>query len=62
MIVTDWQARHGPSASAYQNHFDQLASQGYRLVKVSGYGENQQPRYAGIWYRGGGNRWQARHV
>lgn len=61
MIVRDWQARHGLSASAYQNHFDQLASQGYRLVKVSGYCENKQPRYAGIWYRRGGNRWRARH-
>ena len=35
--------------------------QGYRLYKVSGYSEGNQPRYAGIWYKQGGNRWQARH-
>jgi CubicO group peptidase (beta-lactamase class C family) len=61
MIVTEWQARHGLSASDYQHQFDLLGSQGYRLVKVSGYGENNQARYAGIWYKRGGNRWQARH-
>jgi CubicO group peptidase (beta-lactamase class C family) len=61
MIVTEWQARHGLSASDYQIQFDLLASQGYRLVKVSGYSENNQPRYAGIWYKANGNRWQARH-
>src|ERR1700722_5643300 len=61
MIVTDWQARHGLSASDYQTQFDLLAHQGYRLVKVSGYCENNQPRFAGIWYKRGGNRWQARH-
>ncbi len=61
MIVTDWQAWHGLSASDYQNQFDLLVSQGYRLVKVSGYSENNQARYAGIWYKIGGNRWQARH-
>lgn len=61
MIVTEWQARHGLSASDYQQQFDLLASQGYRLVKVSGYCDNNQARYAGIWYKRGGNRWQARH-
>ncbi len=61
MIVTDWQGRHGLSASDYQNQFDLLDSQGYRLVKVSGYCQAYQARYAGIWYKRGGNRWQARH-
>jgi CubicO group peptidase (beta-lactamase class C family) len=61
MIVTEWQARHGLSASDYQQQFDLLGSEGYRPVKVSGYCENNQARYAGIWYKTGGNRWQARH-
>jgi hypothetical protein len=61
MIVTDWQARHGLSASDYQNQFDLLAAQGYRLVKVSGYCDNNQGRYAGICYKRGGNRWQSLH-
>lgn len=61
MIVTEWQARHGLSASQYQQEFDLLASQGYCLVKVSGYPENNEARFAGIWQKRGGNRWQARH-
>jgi CubicO group peptidase (beta-lactamase class C family) len=61
MIVTDWQARHGLNAADYQHTFDALVSQGYRLVKVSGYAVHDQARYAGIWYRRGGNAWQARH-
>src|ERR1700758_3196012 len=61
MIVTECQARHGLSAADYQSQFDVLGSQGYRLVKVSGYCENNHARFAGIWYKRGGNRWQARH-
>jgi len=61
MIVTDWQARHGLTAEAYQTEFDQLVSKGYRLIKVSGYDLENEPRYAGIWYMQQGNRWQARH-
>jgi CubicO group peptidase (beta-lactamase class C family) len=61
MIVTDWQARHGLTAAAFQDEFDQLASRGYRLIKVSGYDIEGEPRYAGVWYMQQGNRWQARH-
>ena len=61
MIVTEWQARHGLSASQYQEEFELLVSQGYRLVKVSGYSENNEALFAGIWHKRGGNRWQARH-
>ncbi len=61
MIVTDWQARDGLSAADYQGEFNQLVARGYRLVKVPGYPVGGQARYAGIWYRRGGNAWQARH-
>ena len=33
-----WAARHGMSAVAYQQAFDQFAKQGYRLRNVSGCG------------------------
>jgi predicted cobalt transporter CbtA len=56
-----WQARHGLTSAQYQATFDQLTSQGYRLVRVSGYNVNGQDRYAGIWQQGGGSAWQARH-
>ena len=35
-----WQARHGLTTAQYQQTFDQLVSQGYRLQCVSGYEAN----------------------
>ena len=61
MICTEWQARHGLSPADYQQHFDQLVGQGYRLIKVAGYSVNDEARYAGIWQKRGGNAWQAWH-
>ena len=37
------------------------SQQGYRLVCVSGYAENGEARYAGIWEQQEGPDWQARH-
>ena len=56
-----WQARHGLTAGQYQQTFDQLNAQGYRLVRVSGYGSGGQQRYAAIWEQRQGPAWQARH-
>jgi hypothetical protein len=38
-----WQARHGLSAEGYQRAFDELVSQGFRPVQVSGYGDGFYP-------------------
>lgn len=56
-----WQARHGLTNDQYQATFDDLVRQGYRLICVSGYAENGQPRYAAIWELKQGPDWQARH-
>ena len=56
-----WQARHGLTGEQYQQTFDQLVSQGYRLVHVSGYGVNGQALYAAIFEQRSGPGWQARH-
>ena len=56
-----WQARHGLTNDQYQAAFDDLTQQGFRLVCVSGYAENGQARYAGIWEQREGPDWQARH-
>lgn len=57
-----WEARHGLTAAQYQETFDSLAQQGYRLTCVSGYAENGEARYAAIWeLLDGGPAWQARH-
>jgi len=57
-----WQARHGLTSAQYQQEFDRLMGQGYRLVDVSGYSVNGQDRYAAIWEQSQGPAWQARHA
>lgn len=44
-----WQAHHGMSAGQYQQTFNQLVGQGYRLQLVSGYSFAGQDQFAGIW-------------
>jgi DNA-binding winged helix-turn-helix (wHTH) protein len=56
-----WQARHGMTSSQYQQEFNTLTQQGYRLVDVSGYNIGNQDLYAAIWEKSTGPEWQARH-
>jgi hypothetical protein len=56
-----WQARHGLTSAQYQNVFNELTGQGYRLIDVSGYSVGGQDRYAAIWEKREGPAWQARH-
>jgi hypothetical protein len=56
-----WQARHRLTADDYQQTFDDLGAQGYRLVHVSGYAVNGEDRYAAIWQLTDGPAWQGRH-
>jgi hypothetical protein len=56
-----WVARHGLTAAQYQQEFDTLVGQGYRLDHVSGYSVNGQARYAGIWTQRAGDAFVARH-
>jgi hypothetical protein len=56
-----WQARHGLSGAQYQQTFNNLVNQGYRLVHVDGCTISGEARYAAIWDKSGGPAWQARH-
>jgi CubicO group peptidase (beta-lactamase class C family) len=56
-----WQARHGLTAVQYQQAFNDLVNQGYRLVHVSGCAPGGSPLYAAVWEQRGGPAWQARH-
>jgi hypothetical protein len=47
-----WVARHGLTASQYQQAFDTYLQQGYRLVNVSGCNVGGNARYAAIWVGG----------
>jgi DNA-binding transcriptional regulator of glucitol operon len=57
----EWQARHGLTANAYQQTFDQQAAVGMRLACVSGYSDTGIARHAAIWRREPAGQWQARH-
>ena len=56
-----FQARHNLTADQYQQTFDELVGQGFRLTWVNGYTVNGQERYAAIWEQGAGPAFQARH-
>ena len=54
-------ARHGMTSAGYQQAFDQLVGQGFRLTCVSGYTVGGQERFAAIWEQDGGPPFHARH-
>jgi len=56
-----WEARHGLDSAEYQQTFDTLVGQGYRLSHVSGYSLGGQGRYAAIWEKCDSPEWEARH-
>ena len=56
-----WSAGHGLSADQYQQQFDRLSKQGYRLVEISGYSVGDKDTYATIWEQRPGPAWGARH-
>jgi hypothetical protein len=56
-----WVARHGLTSGQYQQAFNELAAQGYRVVKVNGWRSGNEPRFAAIWEKVEGPPWQARH-
>ena len=58
---TDWEARHGLDAAAYQEAFDELVGRGYRLTNVCAYGEGTEARFNAVWVRREGPAWEAVH-
>jgi len=55
-----WEAHHGLSRDAFQSHFDDLSTRGYRLADWSGYRVAGQDRYSDVWVAdSSGLQWQA---
>ena len=54
-------ARHGLTPSQYQNQFDELTNERYRLTLVGGHAIDGEARYAAIWEKRDGPAWAARH-
>jgi CubicO group peptidase (beta-lactamase class C family) len=56
-----WAAKHGLSGAQYQQAFNELGGQGYKVKLVSGYRVGGTDYYAAIWEKSSGEYWQARH-
>jgi CubicO group peptidase (beta-lactamase class C family) len=54
--------RHRMSSAEYQAEYNEKSSQGYRLLKVSGYSIGNQPQFAAIWEKNTGPALAARHA
>lgn len=54
-------ARHNMTASQYQQTFDDMSKQGYRLKDLSGYNVAGTDYYAAIWEKTNGPWWWARN-
>ena len=56
-----WEAHSQMSSAEYQQKFDAMTAQGYRLSQVKGYNYLGAPHFAAIWTQGGGGGWEAHH-
>jgi hypothetical protein len=54
-------ARHGLTSAQYQQAFDQLGRDGFKLTHISSWQSGGQGRYAALWEKSEGVVWQARH-
>ncbi len=52
-------ARHGMTHAQFQQVFNELVQQGYRLRRISGYEVGGHDMYAAVWEKSGGPAWQA---
>lgn len=57
-----WEARHGLSPTQYQTEFNSWTSKGYRLSLVSGYTDNGQEKYIGVWEKKSGPEYKSHHA
>ncbi len=56
-----WEAKGNLTAAEYQQTFETLTKQGYRLIHVAGYESGGSARFDAIFEKSSGPEWQARH-
>ena len=56
-----WVASHGLDDDSYQEEFDRLVAEGYRLRRISGYSIDNTAYFASIWEQSNGPAWEGRH-
>ncbi|KAE8146653.1 hypothetical protein BDV25DRAFT_162058 [Aspergillus avenaceus] len=59
--ANEWHAYYRLTGSAYQEKFDEMVSQGYRLNSVSGYERNSEANYAVIFEKRSTPAWKSHH-
>ncbi|KAF9953708.1 hypothetical protein BGZ72_005223 [Mortierella alpina] len=56
-----WIAKFGLTSAGYQEQFNTLVKDGYRLKKINGYTVNGSERFAAIFDKSAGAAWVAKH-
>lgn len=56
-----WCAYSGMTSIRYQNRFNDLVDEGYRLALVNGYSVKGEDRYTAIWVKESGPKWITYH-
>jgi hypothetical protein len=56
-----WEARSHLTEAEYQAYFDRFAPQGYVPTEITVYEADGATRFAAVWERVSGTRWEARH-
>jgi CubicO group peptidase (beta-lactamase class C family) len=59
-VAQPYVAQHNLTPAQFQQSFNQLSSQGYRLKSISGYVSSGE-RYAALWVKENGPQWMARN-
>jgi hypothetical protein len=55
------EAYHNNTGSQHQARFDTLLKEGFRLISLSCYGDEDSPRYAAVWEKKAGPAWRGVH-
>ena len=56
-----WEAKGNLTAAEYQQTFETLTKQGFRLIHVAGYESGGSARFDAIFEKSSGPEWQAKH-
>ncbi|KIK58233.1 hypothetical protein GYMLUDRAFT_202701 [Collybiopsis luxurians FD-317 M1] len=59
--IPPWQFYYGVDSGTHQSNFNNLTSQGYRLISLSSYGSSSSALYAAVWVQRSGPSWSAIH-
>lgn len=61
LLANEWVSHHNLTPTAYQQKFDELKLQGFRLIQVDGYRVGTEVFYAAIWEKSAGPAYVTHH-